>query len=50
MKRINLHSIKVTGDSGISEADVASKFPEFLAEITEEEAYLPEQLFNIDWR
>lgn len=47
-KCTNLHSIKVMVESASADADAASKFPECLAEIIEEEKYLLEQTFNVD--
>lgn len=47
-KRTNLHSGKVTGAAAGADTDAASKYPEVLVEIIEEEEYLPEQMFNVD--
>jgi transposase-like protein len=46
--RAKLHNIKVTGEAASADTVAATEFPKALAEIIDDENYLPQQVFNVD--
>lgn len=47
-KRLNLHNIKLLGESASADHEEANKFPATLQEIIEARGYSPQQVFNAD--